>query len=291
MNADLADLSIVVLSFNRRDALAHTLTQLAPLHDRGCEVIVVDNASADNSPDLVRDRFAWAILLALDRNVAIDGFNRGADLASREFLLILDDDAWPEAGAIERALSAMRARAALGGIMLHRRHPRTGEHEWPFDRVHEPADSWPDMGCGNLVRREAWNMVRGYEPAFYLYRNDTDLALKLLGAGWDVRFDPRDRVLHDSPVVRRKTPRWFYLSTRNWIWMCKRHGTGAGRVLAIVLGWLWAHRLARLSPARHARALAGAMSGVFRPAPPLPADVRPDGSPLRRLIALKRTLR
>ena len=32
------------------------------------------------------------------------------------------------------------------------------------------------MGCANLVRRTAWNEVGGYESAFFLYRNDADLA-------------------------------------------------------------------------------------------------------------------
>ena len=289
--SDLGDLSIVVLSYNRREALAHTLKQLAPLAERGCEVIVVDNASQDGSAQMVADCFAWVRLLALSENLAIEGFNRGAAQARRTFVLILDDDAWPQEGAIERALTVMRARDDLGGVMLHRLHPSTGAFEWPFDRIDAPQDRWPDMGCGNLVRREAWEQVMGYESAFFLYRNDTDLALKLLGAGWDVRFDPQDRVWHDSPVVRVKTPRWFDLSTRNWVWMCKRHGRGRGRWLAIVMGWLWAHRLAGTSVVRHFRALRGFVVGVVRPPPPLPASVRPDGSALGRLIGLKRRLR
>ncbi len=287
----LDDLSIVVLSYNRHDALAHTLEQLAPLGQRGAEIIVVDNASGDGSPELVGERFPWARLIALDQNVAIEGFNIGARGASGAFILILDDDAWPEASAIEHAVSTMRSRPELGGIMLHRKHPRTNEYEWPFDRLSRPVEPWPDMGCANLVRREAWEQVEGYESGFFLYRNDTDLALKLLGAGWQVRFDPSLRAFHDSPVVTVKTPRWFELSTRNWVWMCRRHARGWVRWEGIVLGWLWAHRLARLSLRRHARALRGFLAGLVRPPPPLPARVRPDGSALARLIALKRRLR
>ncbi len=289
--SDLNDLSIVVLSYNRHDALAHTLRTLAPLAARGARVVVVDNASGDGSADMVRERFDWVHLIALDENLAIEGFNIGVRAATGDFVLILDDDAWPEDGSIERALSSMRARPELGGIMLHRLHPRTGAFEWPFDRLDEPVEPWPDMGCANLVRRSAWEQVGGYESAFFLYRNDTDLALKLLGAGWQVRFDPRLRALHDSPVVTVKTTRWFELSTRNWVWMCRRHGRGLVRWQAVVLGWLWAHRLARTSPRRHLRALRGFIAGLVRPYPPLPTSVRPDGTPLARLIGLKRRLR
>ncbi len=287
MSDALGDLSIVVLSFNRRDALVRTLTELRAHAERGAQVVVVDNASGDGSAEAVREGFAWAELIELPENVAIEGFNRGAERADREFVLILDDDSWPEEGAVERAMATIRADGRLGGVMLHRQHPRTGEFEWPFERIQTPQRGWPDMGCGNLVRLDAWRQVGGYEAAYFLYRNDTDLALKLLGAGWDVAFDPGNRVRHDSPVIRKKTPRWFELSTRNWVWMCKRHGRGFGRVTAIVLGWLWAHRLARWSPVRHWRALKGFVSGLVRRPPRLEDAVRADGSALRRLIALK----
>src|SRR5690606_34605702 len=101
--------------------------------------------------------------------------------------------------------------------------------ERPFARVlggcSAPRDDWPVMGCGNLVRRSAWQAVGGYEESFFLYRNDVDLALKLLaagGKGGGVWFDPTWVVWHDSPAAapnRRKSLRWFELATRNWIWL------------------------------------------------------------------------
>ena len=284
-------LSIVVLAFNREDALAHTLAALEPIHRAGAEVIVVDNASADGTSAMVERTFPWVRLLTLEQNLGVEGFNRGADLATRELILILDDDAAPEPGALERALELLHSDATLGGIMLHRRHPRTGRWEWPFERIGSQQRQWPDMGCGNLVRAEAWHRVGGYERGFFLYRNDTDLALKLRAAGYDLLFDPTLVVLHDSKVVQRQKPRWFYLSTRNWVWMCRRHGRGSLRITAIALGWLWAHRLAGLSVSRQVMALRGGIAGVLRGHPPLPMGLAPDGSALRRLITLKRTVR
>ena len=289
-------LSIVVLAFNRREALADTLGSLEHVHRAGGEIIVVDNASSDGTSELVQARFAWARLITLERNLGVDGFNRGAERATRELVLILDDDATPRPGSLERAVAIMLTNPKLGGLMLHRLHPRTGKWEWPFERIDTPQDDWPDMGCGNLVRRQAWQRVGGYEAGFFLYRNDTDLALKLLAAGYETRFDPALVVLHDSKVVHRQKPRWFRLSTRNWVWMCRRHGSGMIALQAIALGWLWAHKLAGLSPRRQAMALVGGISGMVRAHPPLPDGLlpdgqRPDGSALRRLVHLKRTVR
>lgn len=285
----LADLAIIVLAYNRCDALAETLAHLQTL-DPG-QVIVVDNASADNTEAMVRTDFSRCELIRLDQNLGVEGFNRGAACARHPYLLILDDDARPEPEGLDRALELMRSDPTIGGVMLHRLHPRTGRPEWPFDRVAEHRDSWCDMGCGNLVRRDAWLRVGGYESRYFLYRNDTDLALSLRAAGYAVHFDPAWRVLHDSPIVDRRTPAWFARSTRNWVWMCRRHGRGITRLKGIALGWLWAHRLAGMSVARHWGALRGVITGLVRQAPPLPDGLSPDGSAFAELIRLKISLR
>lgn len=284
-------LSIVVLAFNRREAVGETLDALRPISEAGAEVIVADNASADDTSAMVKDRFPWARLLTLETNLGVAGFNRGADLATRDILLILDDDARPDYAGLAEALGVMLDEPAVGGVMLRRTHPKTGLDEWPFDRVTDRRRRWPDMGCGNLVRRDAWIAVGGYEEHFFLYRNDTDMALKLLGAGFDVLYDPSWRVWHDSPTVQRQKPRWFRLSTRNWVWMCRRHGRGLTTLRGVFLGWAWAHRLAGASLARQWSALRGAIEGLIARPPPLPESVRPDGSALGSLLKLKSTLR
>ncbi|MCB9845481.1 MAG: glycosyltransferase [Phycisphaeraceae bacterium] len=288
---DERSLSVVVLSFNRREALRRTLRELSSCEGAGAELIVVDNGSGDRSAEMVRNEFPGARLVALEHNVGVAGFNRGVDHATRDIVLILDDDAWPTPGAIARSLALFQEEAGLGGLMLHRRHPGTGRFEWPFECVDEPRRSWPDMGCANMVRAEVWRTVGGYEEAFFLYRNDTDLALKILGAGFDVAFDPELLAWHDSPAVDRKTPRWFEWSTRNWVWMCRRHARGRTRWAGVLMGWAWAHRLAAWSPRRHLKAFKGGVAGLARSAPPLPDTVRQDETGLRRLLRLKRTLR
>jgi GT2 family glycosyltransferase len=281
-------LSVIILTRDRVEALLHTLGKLRddPV-GRDCEIVVVDNASSDGTPATVRERFPDVRVVETGDNLGVEGFNRGVAASSGEVVLILDDDAWPAEGTLAGALDRLKDRPELDAIMLHRRHPRTDEWEWPFDRDVDNTESWPDMGSGNMVRRAAWDDVGGYEAGYFLYRNDTDLALKLLAANRPVSFARDLHVWHDSPIARRKTPRWIHRSTRNWVWLCKRHGGGGSGVVGILFGWLWAHRLARFSPAGHVAAIRGMIEGVVRPAPAMPGSVRADGSALRRLIKLK----
>ncbi len=280
-------LSAILLSFNRRDALRRTLVELARLEPiRGGEVVVVDNASTDGSPAMVRTEFPWARVIALEENVGVEGFNVGAREATGDVLLILDDDAWPAPGALERALAILDGSARIAAVTLSPVHPATKRPEWPFLRA--ATDRWPAMGCGNVVRASAWREMGGYQREYFLYRNDTDLALTLLAAGHGVHADPGLVVWHDSPAATRKGERWLELATRNWCWMGRRHGRGATRIGGIAAGVAWAC----VQAGAHARRLAcvarGAWSGLASRAPGLPEGVRPDGGAYRDLMRLRR---
>lgn len=280
-------LSVVVLSFDRSRALLRTLRELAVmgLPGDGGEVIVVDNASRDGSAGAVRERFPRVRLIALDRNTGVAGFNRGVEAASGDTLLILDDDAWPEPGALSAATELLAREPGVGAVSLHPRHPATHASEWPHAR--EPRSRWPFMGCGLLARAQAWRAVGGYEEAFFLYRNDTDLALKMLAAGYDVRFDPAWVVWHDSSASARKPDRWLRLATRNWVWMTRRHARGWRAPAAALLGVAWASRLAGARPRGQWNVLRGLLAGVARPPPALPPGVRPDGGAMADLLRIR----
>lgn len=281
-------LSVIVLSFNRRAALARTLRELASTGAElgtECETIVADNASTDGTVQMLRDEFPEVAVLDLKTNMGVAAFNRAAELAKGEFLLILDDDAWPDTRSLKSSLERMRSRPDLGAVTLLPIHPKTGIAEWPF--LSHARNAWPVLGCGNLVRTDAWRAVGGYEEQFFLYRNDTDLAMKLLAAGLDVYADPEWVVWHDSPQASRKSERWLELATRNWVLLARRHARGWRLPFAIVLGWLWACRWAGLSPDRLRLATRGAWAGLSTRVPPMPPEVEPDGRAFAELLRLQ----
>ena len=281
-------LSIIILTRDRIGKLITTLGRLeADPEGSRAEVIVVDNGSSDGTPATVRERFPRVTVIETNENLGVEGFNVGVRRSSGEAVLILDDDAWPAEGALAGVLDLLRDRPDVAGVMMHRRHPSTRQWEWPFDREVSDTDEWPDMGSGNVIRRVAWDAVGGYEAGYFLYRNDTDLALKLLAGGYGVEFARRWHVWHDSPIARSKSGPWLWRSTRNWIWLCKRHGRWGSGVVASLFGWLWAHRLAGLNPVKQFMTLRGALEGTLTRAPAMTGRIKPDGRALRRLIALK----
>jgi GT2 family glycosyltransferase len=296
-------LCAVVLSHNRWAALDKTLRSLREsglfaldAETTGAEaqppwsVLVVDNASSDGSAGMVERSFPGAKVLRLNENLGVEAFNRGVEATDADVVLILDDDATPDPRALRRAMQLLARRPELGAVTLHPRHPRGGKSEWSFARrvTGTVSDSWPVMGCGNLVRRDAWKMAGGYEPGYFLYRNDADLSLKMLGLGLGVHFNPAWVVWHDTAAGAgaRKSEGWHRLATRNWIWMARRHANGWwDRWHGAALGWGWAHRLAGFSLRRQIATLRGGLEGL-RTRPPAKDHLVRSGAAWRDLLRL-----
>lgn len=279
-------LSVIVLSYNRQEALAHTLRRVHALRDAvDLECIVVDNASTDGTTDLLTREFGWVRVLPLTENIGVAAFNRGADLATGETLLILDDDSWPDRESLASAMRFLDEHPTHAGVALLPKHPKTNVIEWPF--LVAARDSWPVMGCGNLVRTSAWRSVGGYEESFFLYRNDVDLAMKLLAARQDVHADPTWIVWHDSPHAARKSDRWLELATTNWVLLARRHARGWRLPIAIILGWLSSSRHAGLNPFRLRLAARGTLVGIGSDVAPLPPSCRVDERAFAELLRLQ----
>ena len=279
-------LSIIILNYNRKAALRRTLTELGSQGwlDAG-EIIVVDNASSDDSLAMVRAQFPEVRVLALAENVGVGGFNRGVERASSERVLILDDDSWPDEHSLEQAMRILDERAEVSGVALLPVHPASKRAEWPQLRV--PQDEWPIMGCANLIRTKSWREVGGYEERFFLYRNDADMAMKLLAMGGRVVADPAWFALHDSPAAARKSERWLHLATRNWIWLSRRHGRGLAMFAGLLAGVGWAIVQAGVGRVRLMAVLRGVREGVWSGCPPLPTGVRATGDAFARLVLMQ----
>jgi len=220
--------SAVVVSFNTRDLLARCLESLvADTPADMLELVVVDNASADGSADMVRARFPQARLAA---NAVNRGFaaavNQGCALASGDCLVLMNPDAVVQGGAIPCALAFLErpenARVGLcGGRILNaegrpepsaRRFPTAGRKLFTLSGLaaRRPDSSWAaDIPPGDAPRDVDWvpgtfSVIRGamireiglFDERFFMYYEETDLCLRARRAGWRVVFLPGAEVVH-----------------------------------------------------------------------------------------------
>ena len=112
--------SVIIVTYNSG---AHIEACLRALASQDCEIIVVDNASHDDTVARVKALAAQVPLqlLTISRNIGFAaGVNQGARAASGDVLLILNPDAVAEPGAIDALLECMArsGAAAVGGALL-----------------------------------------------------------------------------------------------------------------------------------------------------------------------------
>jgi GT2 family glycosyltransferase len=225
-----APVTAVILAFNRRRAVERVLDELGA-QDCVDEVIVVDTGG-DGTADMVRARGGATALEPGDVGTA--GRNVGAEAASHELVLMLDDDSYPEPGAVARLVEAMEANPRLGiatglirdtswnGEVLQETHP--GSFDWFLraGRAGDPPEGleaffFAEGGC--LLRRTPFLAAGGFFAPFFFTVSELDATMRLAGAGWETRYFPRAAFAHlKAPEARPSYHRTLRLRIRNQLW-------------------------------------------------------------------------
>ncbi|MFC4907186.1 glycosyltransferase family 2 protein [Actinomadura gamaensis] len=265
----MPDVTTVVATRNRADELRRSLVHHRP------PVIVVDNASDDETADVARE--AGASVLRLSSNLGAAARNLGAEHATTRYVAFADDDSWWAAGALDRAVGLLEGhpRAALLAAQV-----LVGEEARPDPVSDLMADSplgRPDdlpgpavlgfLACSAVVRRDAYLDVGGFSEALHFGGEEELLALDLAAAGWGMAYVPELVVHHHpsphgrDPVARRR------LEVRNRLltaWL-RRPGRTLAREVA---------RAVRTSDGRHGLAAAvRALPPLLRARRPVPPEV------------------
>jgi GT2 family glycosyltransferase len=192
--------SAVILAFNRADALAIVMDRLA---DVPVDEIIVMNAGEEGGAD-VAARDARATVIEAE-NVGIANRNLGAERATGDLLLMLDDDSYPLNGAVEAMREVFERDPGLGvlggfvrdvdesGAVNAAVGPgsfdwflRAGQRGEPADGM--PSFFFPEGAC--MMRRSALLEVGGWFEPYYLALSELDVSTRMIAAGWDVRYLP-----------------------------------------------------------------------------------------------------
>jgi GT2 family glycosyltransferase len=225
------DCSIIIVNWNVRDLLRRCLASLpgaAGPHMR-YEVIVVDNASHDDSGAMVRAEFPAVRLRANTTNRGFSGGNNdGIRLAQGRTLLLLNPDTEMQPGSLAALLVALDVAPEVGMVgprLLYpdgsvqpsrRRFPTLATAllestplqpylpNHPLLRRYYVADQPDDVeqdvdwitGACMLVRRAVIAQVGGFDEGYFMYSEELDLCRRIKEAGWRIVYQPAAVVVH-----------------------------------------------------------------------------------------------
>jgi len=232
----------VVVTYNRKDLLRECLQAVTGQSRAPDTVLVVDNASTDGTPDMLRAEFPAAELLELATNEgSAGGFHEGMKAATArgfDWLWVMDDDTIPNPDALEllldsrEHLNGFREPALLASKVLWTdgsMHPMN----WPGPAMEDfnhfvdgverrvmpiRANTFPSL----LVRREAVEKYGPPRKGFFIWADDIDFTQRILRheAGYLI---PQSVAVHKTKTAHKP---WeggerFYYAVRNGLFILR----------------------------------------------------------------------
>lgn len=197
------DVSVVVPTCNRAERLARLLEALErqdhPV-DR-FEVIVVDDASTDATPEVIEAAMTRSALrlrpLRMSRNGGpAPARNRGWRAAAADVVAFVDDDCTPDPGWVGAMAAAFADDDRLGVVQGHTSDSPGPVSPWTVSRTVSGPTPWFE-GCNIAYRRAALEATGGFDEVIGWYGEDTAAAWKVLDAGWRSGFAGAAVVEHD----------------------------------------------------------------------------------------------
>jgi GT2 family glycosyltransferase len=234
--------SLVVLNYNGKSSIGECLESIRDQSYPGLEVIVVDNASSDGSPELVERLFPKARLIRNPSNLGFaEGNNVGIREARGEFIVLVNNDLVLERDAIKNLVENMSPGVGILGGVVYYYH---GHDVWAYGGYLEPLSGvhWHNLqgakegeplptrlavdyvpGALLMMRRSVLQKVGLIGSNFFLYADDIDLACKVKRLGYTVEVVSSSKSYHivsqsiraiESKDASRRL-RGFYMMNRN----------------------------------------------------------------------------
>jgi N-acetylglucosaminyl-diphospho-decaprenol L-rhamnosyltransferase len=287
-------LSVVAVTYSPGPVLATFLDSLRTATSADVDVVLADNGSTDGSLGKL-ERYGEVRVVATGGNIGYGAAaNVGVAQTDTELVLIsnpdivwrpgaLDElvgatDRWPQAGAFGPLVltpssdiyPSARALPSLGRGIGHAvlgwwwpGNPWTRSYRHEQGPPVEGATGWLSGSC-LLLRRQAFDAVGGFDPGYFMYFEDVDLADRLGRAGWSSVYVPSAEVEHTGAHATARDPErmavehhrsaWRYLSRRysGWRWWPVRTVLGAGLWLRSLLARRVRGVAEGAAPQRHA---------------------------------------
>ncbi len=242
----MRSVAFVVVTFNSARDIAGCLESIAAQSLPDFRIVVVDNASGDETVGVVQRS---SVDLTLVRNDTNRGFaaacNQAASKADDDFIMLLNPDVRLCPGAAKELTSAIESdeRIAIAGPRLRSpdgkllpsayRFPTVFQElafllglkailvsrpfKWLFGRLlagrfgqFDPHDRRRAVdsviGAAMLVRREVWDMLGGFDDEFFLFYEEKDFCKRALGAGFLTMFVPEAQAVHEVGASVRSDP-------------------------------------------------------------------------------------
>lgn len=235
----MAQVSIIIVNYNSGDRLARCLEAAARQTFQDFELIVIDNASTDDSMRTARAAAPSAAFIEAGSNL---GFAAANNLAAKtvrsEWIAFLNPDAYAEPEWLSELIAASRRHPwadAFGSTQIDAADPARldgagdvyhvfgipyrGHFGWPTESLPSEGECFAPCAAAALYRASVFRALGGFDETFFCYGEDVDLGFRLRLAGGRAVQVASAIVRHEgSGISGRYSPFTVYHGNRNRIW-------------------------------------------------------------------------
>ncbi|MDP3888743.1 MAG: glycosyltransferase family 2 protein [bacterium] len=226
------DLSIIILSYNTQHLLKNCLSTVIASKKNGFvfEVIVVDNASIDESCEMIKNEFPSVRLVRNSKNYGYaKGNNIGMKAAFGRFILLLNSDTEVCQDTFVKMIEFIENKKKAGLVTCqvemsdgkmdpacHRGFPTPwasltymfglekifpesklfGQYHQTFKDFSKPHQIDATTGAFSLIRKEVLEEVGYLDEDYFMYGEDLDWAYRIKKLGWEVWYNPDVKIIH-----------------------------------------------------------------------------------------------
>lgn len=228
MNTKTNSISIILVNYNGINVLINCLNSLEKfINQDNYEIIMVDNNSQDNSPDMIENQFPNIKLIKLPKNIGFGaGNNAGAKIATGEVLFLLNTDTILIENTPQILANYLHQNQDVG-VVSSRITFEDGSYQlscgklpnliiefidklkYTLDRKwHSFFSTWYDKqyssvkevgwvtGACLMIRRDIFEKLGGFDESFFMYFEDKDFCKRVNDAGFKVIYYPKTSLIH-----------------------------------------------------------------------------------------------
>ncbi len=239
--------SIISVNYNQSTVTMEMLESLRKITYKNYEVIIVDNASPSDNPDVIKDNYPEITLIKSKKNLGFAGGNNlGIQQSTGKYLFFLNNDTEVTETFLEPLVERMELDERIGmvspkinfyhspGIIQYAGFNKmdpytmrsTGVPPGCEDKGQFTEDQMTHFahGAAMMVRREAIEKAGMMPDLYFLYYEEVDWAIQIKKAGYIIYLVPRAIIYHKESVsVGKKSPMKVYYMMRNRIIFIRRN--------------------------------------------------------------------
>lgn len=241
-------LSIITINYNGLKDTCELIESL-PLEDKSIEVIVVDNASAQDEATIIKERFPQVKIIRSKKNLGFAGGNNlGIKAAKGKYLFFLNNDTLlkPQTSDIRSLISRLETSPKIGMVCpkirftwgnqliqfagytpltpITMRNKAIGCGEVDHGQFDTPHLTPYAHGAAMMIKREVIEKAGLMPECYFLYYEELDWSMMIRHAGYEIWYEPTCTVFHkESQTTGQNSPLRTYYITRNRLLFAQRN--------------------------------------------------------------------